>query len=119
MPCTDFIAEYPQYVENHNAMDFLSNDGGKTYNLCHCTSCPPIFFSQASTLQNEVWSNFEIADMNFWRSEAYTTFFEYLETKGGFYYEVNVRFFVTGSLLIQSPYLRDGGMRYVAPVEYF
>ncbi|GAW10328.1 glycosyltransferase family 15 protein [Lentinula edodes] len=65
----DFIGEYPQYVENHNAMDFLSNDGGKTYNLCH------------------FWSNFEIADMNFWRSEAYTAFFEYLETKGGFYYE--------------------------------
>ncbi|KAJ3786260.1 glycosyltransferase family 15 protein [Lentinula aff. detonsa] len=65
----DFIAEFPQYVENHNAMDFLSNDGGKTYNLCH------------------FWSNFEIADMNFWRSEAYIAFFEYLETKGGFYYE--------------------------------
>ncbi|KAJ3732980.1 glycosyltransferase family 15 protein [Lentinula guzmanii] len=31
--------------------------------------------------------NFEIADMNFWRSEAYIAFFEYLETKGGFYYE--------------------------------
>jgi alpha 1,2-mannosyltransferase len=65
----DFIAEYPHYLENHNAMDFLSNDGGKTYNLCH------------------FWSNFEIADMDFWRSEAYTAFFEYLETKGGFYYE--------------------------------
>ncbi|KIK57814.1 glycosyltransferase family 15 protein [Collybiopsis luxurians FD-317 M1] len=65
----EFIDEYPHYVENHNAMDFLSNDGGKTYNLCH------------------FWSNFEIADMEFWRSEAYTAFFDYLELKGGFYYE--------------------------------
>ncbi|KAF9069601.1 glycosyltransferase family 15 protein [Rhodocollybia butyracea] len=65
----DFIAEYPQYVENHNAMDFLSNDGGKSYNLCH------------------FWSNFEIADMDFWRTEAYTAYFNYLEQKGGFYYE--------------------------------
>ncbi len=36
----------------------------------------------------EVWSNFEIADMDFWRGEAYQKFFDYLESKGGFYYEV-------------------------------
>ena len=51
-------------------LDFLSNDNGTHYNLCH------------------FWSNFEIADMDFWRGEAYTKFFEYLESKGGFYYEV-------------------------------
>jgi len=26
--------------------------------------------------------------MEFWRSEAYTKFFDFLESKGGFYYEV-------------------------------
>lgn len=36
-----------------------------------------------------VWSNFEIADMDFWRSEAYMKYFEYLDSKGGFYYEVS------------------------------
>ena len=35
-----------------------------------------------------VWSNFEIADMDFWRGEAYTKYFEYLDETGGFYYEV-------------------------------
>ena len=35
-----------------------------------------------------VWSNFEIADMNFWRGEAYSKFFDYLDATGGFYYEV-------------------------------
>jgi hypothetical protein len=40
-----------------------------------------------------VWSNFEIADMDFWRSEAYTAFFEYLDSKGGFYYEVSLSLF--------------------------
>lgn len=35
-----------------------------------------------------VWSNFEIADMSFWRGEAYTKFFAYLDEQGGFYYEV-------------------------------
>ncbi|KAJ7774840.1 glycosyltransferase family 15 protein [Mycena metata] len=65
----EFIEEYPQFIEPQNSMEFVSNDGGIKYNLCH------------------YWSNFEIADMNFWRGEAYTTFFEYLEEKGGFYYE--------------------------------
>lgn len=34
------------------------------------------------------WSNFEIADLDFWRGEAYEAFFAHLEAKGGFYYEV-------------------------------
>jgi alpha 1,2-mannosyltransferase len=34
-----------------------------------------------------VWSNFEIGDLDFWRSEAYTKYFEHLDSKGGFYYE--------------------------------
>ncbi|KAG1753470.1 glycosyltransferase family 15 protein [Suillus lakei] len=65
----NFIAEYPQYVSPDNSMDFLSDNAGDSYNMCH------------------FWSNFEIADMDFWRSEAYTKFFEYLEKTGGFYYE--------------------------------
>jgi len=65
----EFMHKYPQYVAENNSMNFLSDDGGHSYNLCH------------------FWSNFEIADMDFWRSEAYTKYFEYLESKGGFYYE--------------------------------
>jgi alpha 1,2-mannosyltransferase len=70
----DFIAEHPQYVSPDNSMDFLSDNAGDSYNMCH------------------FWSNFEIADMDFWRSEAYTKFFEYLENTGGFYYEVFSRY---------------------------
>ena len=33
------------------------------------------------------WSNFEIADLEFWRGPAYTAFFDYLDKRGGFYYE--------------------------------
>jgi len=55
-----------------------------------------------------VWSNFEIGDLELWRGEAYSKFFEYvgiiycslkhflillsnsyLDEKGGFHYEVN------------------------------
>lgn len=38
------------------------------------------------------WSNFEIGDLDFWRGEAYSEYFEYLESKGGFYYEVRILF---------------------------
>lgn len=39
-----------------------------------------------------VWSNFEIGDLNFWRGEAYGKFFDFLDSKGGFYYEVRMIF---------------------------
>lgn len=48
-----------------------------------------------------VWSNFEIADMNFWRAPAYTAFFDYLDSTGGFYYEVcNTHYSMGFSLLL-------------------
>lgn len=33
------------------------------------------------------WSNFEIASLDFWRSEAYTAYFNHLDRAGGFFYE--------------------------------
>ena len=50
-------------------LDFVSNNGGYSYNLCH------------------FWSNFEIGDLNFLRGEAYSQFFDYLDQSGGFFYE--------------------------------
>ena len=34
-----------------------------------------------------VWSNFEIGDLDFFRSKAYATFFEHLDASGNFFYE--------------------------------
>ncbi|KAG9048688.1 alpha 1,2-mannosyltransferase 2.4.1 [Tulasnella sp. UAMH 9824] len=65
----EFIQKYPQHIPKGNALRFLSEDGGATYNGCH------------------FWSNFEIADLNFWRSPAYMDFFNHLDQAGGFYYE--------------------------------
>ncbi|KAJ2921879.1 hypothetical protein H1R20_g15219, partial [Candolleomyces eurysporus] len=64
----EFMKRHPEYIAEDNAFGFMSPDGDK-YNLCH------------------FWSNFEIADMDFWRGPAYTAFFEYLDSQGGFYYE--------------------------------
>ncbi|KDQ22950.1 glycosyltransferase family 15 protein [Pleurotus ostreatus PC15] len=65
----DYMGKHPEYVAKDNAMDYLSDNGGETYNRCH------------------FWSNFQIADMDMWRGEAYQSFFDYLDKKGGFYYE--------------------------------
>ncbi|KAK9897839.1 glycosyltransferase family 15 protein [Cystobasidium minutum MCA 4210] len=64
-----FMKEYPQHIPAQNAMPFLSDDGGETYNRCH------------------FWSNFEIGSLGLWRSQAYLDFFEYLDKAGGFFYE--------------------------------
>ncbi|OBZ75120.1 Glycolipid 2-alpha-mannosyltransferase 2 [Grifola frondosa] len=66
---TEFIRENPDFLPKDNAMSFISDDGGETYNNCH------------------FWSNFEIGDLDLWRGEAYSKFFDYLDQKGGFYYE--------------------------------
>lgn len=65
----EFIAKYPQYIVEDNLMEFISDNGGKSYNTCH------------------FWTNFEIASLDFWRSEAYRTYFDFLDHKGGFFYE--------------------------------
>ncbi|PGH35687.1 alpha 1,2-mannosyltransferase [[Emmonsia] crescens] len=64
-----FMEKYPQHIAENNNMEFVSQDGGKSYNLCH------------------FWSNFEIGDLNWLRSQAYLDYFEILDKDGGFFYE--------------------------------
>lgn len=45
------------------------NDDGDGWNFCH------------------FWSNFEIADMDFFRSDEYRGYFDMLDQSGGFYFE--------------------------------
>ena len=75
-------------------MNFLSDNGGESYNLCHCACLSPSLPLNRRRIYIAVlvWSNFEIADMDFWRGPAYTAFFEFLESRGGFYYEVRLPF---------------------------
>lgn len=42
----EFIKENPEFLAKPNMIDFLSNDGGNTYNLCH------------------FWSNFEVRSIS-------------------------------------------------------
>ena len=72
-----FLAAHPEYLHENNAMDWLTdnkrrpdvNAKANGYSTCH------------------FWSNFEIGDMNFWRSQAYEDYFNHLDRAGGFFYE--------------------------------
>lgn len=77
----EYLEQFGDDVDmGNNAYDFITDSGiiGKfspiidsntDYNLCH------------------FWSNFEIGDLNFFRSDRYKRFFDFLDSKGGFYYE--------------------------------
>ncbi|KAK3679738.1 putative mannosyltransferase ktr4 [Recurvomyces mirabilis] len=64
-------------MAQNNAMDWLVDKAARPdhnikangYSTCH------------------FWSNFEIADMSFFRSPAYEAYFEHLDRAGGFFYE--------------------------------
>ncbi|POS84489.1 glycosyl transferase [Erysiphe pulchra] len=64
-----FIKAHPEHISEGNSMGFLSDDGGKNYNHCH------------------MWSNFEIGNLDWLRSNAYLDYFESLDQDGGFFYE--------------------------------
>lgn len=55
--------------KSHNRPNDFHLDAPGEYNMCH------------------FWSNFEIANLNFFRSEQYQRYFEYLDAAGGFFYE--------------------------------
>ena len=73
----EFLAQHPEYIHPNNALNWLTDVKNRPghyreangYSTCH------------------FWSNFEIGDMNFWRSRAYEDYFEHLDRAGGFFYE--------------------------------
>ncbi|QLQ78199.1 hypothetical protein HG537_0A04460 [Torulaspora globosa] len=65
----EFFQKTPQYIADKNNAKFVTDDDGSSYNLCH------------------FWSNFEIANLRFYRSDAYEQYFQHLDNKGGFFYE--------------------------------
>lgn len=64
-----FMKDYPQHIVPDNSMAWLSDDGGDTYNRCH------------------FWSNFEIGNLDWLRSQSYQDYFNFLDKEGGFFYE--------------------------------
>ncbi|KAI8976175.1 nucleotide-diphospho-sugar transferase [Pilobolus umbonatus] len=69
----DFMAKYPQHIvptnDSESLMEWITDDGGETYNLCH------------------FWSNFELGSLEWLRSQPYIDYFNHLDQAGGFFYE--------------------------------
>jgi hypothetical protein len=76
----EFFEKHPEYIAKENSLSFVTDksqlrkddlifDTPYAYNLCH------------------FWSNFEIANLNFFRSQPYLDYFNHLDQSGGFFYE--------------------------------
>ncbi|KXN72200.1 glycosyltransferase family 15 protein [Conidiobolus coronatus NRRL 28638] len=61
--------EVAKTIPKYNAIKFLREKEGDDYNSCH------------------FWSNFEIGNLNVFRSKLYLDFFDHLDKSGGFFYE--------------------------------
>jgi mannosyltransferase len=72
-----FLAQHPEYLHPNNAMPWLTDSQRR-----------PIHNQQANGYSTcHFWSNFEIGDLKFWRSQAYEDYFNWLDRAGGFFYE--------------------------------
>jgi alpha 1,2-mannosyltransferase len=59
---------FPHRVDE-TIFNFVTADDGESYNGCH------------------FWTNFEIARLDLWHTEAYQAMFNFLDRSGGFFYE--------------------------------
>lgn len=73
----EFLAEHPDYVHPNNALKWLTDSANRPGHTAKANGYSTCHF----------WSNFEIADMNFWRSRKYKDYFDHLDRAGGFFYE--------------------------------
>lgn len=85
----NFIQEHPEYLAENNGWKFLTTDEGRTYTNCHFVSWT---FLKRREEEIELtrgiqWSNFEIASLDTWRKGGYPEYFDFLDSKGGFFYE--------------------------------
>ncbi|EEB05580.1 alpha-1,2-mannosyltransferase [Schizosaccharomyces japonicus yFS275] len=65
----EFLGQHPSALAPNNLWNWISSLNGTEYSMCH------------------FWSNFEIADLEFFKSDIYNAYFDFLDKKGGFFYE--------------------------------
>ncbi|KAJ1804969.1 alpha-1,2-mannosyltransferase ktr1, partial [Coemansia sp. RSA 2599] len=63
-----WMLENPQFIPDQGFMSWVVDEKAE-YTYCH------------------FWSNFEIVNLSFYRSEAYQSYFDHLDRAGGFFYE--------------------------------
>lgn len=72
-----FVEKNPQYLNVNGAYEWLKENGQKPRNFEITNGYSTCHF----------WTNFEITNLEFLRSEAYEKYMDFLENSGGFYYE--------------------------------
>ncbi|CAL9731828.1 probable mannosyltransferase Yur1p [Monosporozyma unispora] len=87
----DTVAEYIKFDQDKSITNRDINMSTNAYNFITDKSqigeFGPVTGSNSDYNLCHFWSNFEIGDLNFFRSDKYIKFFEYLDQSGGFYYE--------------------------------
>ncbi|AET40891.1 putative mannosyltransferase Ecym_7035 [Eremothecium cymbalariae DBVPG len=73
----DFLQKNPQHLHKNGAFEWLKENAQKPDNF-------EITFGYSTC---HFWTNFELIDLKFLRSEAYESYVKYLDDSGGFYYE--------------------------------
>lgn len=76
---TAFLEEHPSYA--------LSPDENSYYWLTDSVARPDHTKAANGYSTCHFWSNFEIGDLDFWRSQTYVDYFDYLDQTGNFFYE--------------------------------
>jgi len=74
-----FAKANPQYLPANNSLKYLATDQTRDRKM---SDNPPPEYNNC-----HFWSNFEVGDLNFWRGEAYSKYFDHLDKTGGFFYE--------------------------------
>ncbi|CAI4037433.1 hypothetical protein SMKI_02G3080 [Saccharomyces mikatae IFO 1815] len=72
-----FVEEHPDYLNANGAFGWLKDNSQNPDNYEYTQGYSTCHF----------WTNFEIVDLDFLRSEPYEQYMQYLEEKKGFYYE--------------------------------
>ncbi|VVT53955.1 uncharacterized protein SAPINGB_P003834 [Magnusiomyces paraingens] len=69
--------------------NFLASNNAAQFILDKSTVRPDDYYVQSKSKYNlcHFWSNFEIGNLNFFRSELYLKYFDFLDKRGGFFYE--------------------------------
>ena len=73
----DFLKENPEYINEQGSFDWIKENMQKPVNFNITEGYSTCHF----------WTNFEITNLDFLRAEPYERYMDYLESKGGFYYE--------------------------------
>ncbi|KAH3663761.1 hypothetical protein OGAPHI_005163 [Ogataea philodendri] len=73
----EYLAANPAALHPNGAYDFLLENQQNPHKTKEANGYSTCHF----------WSNFEIADMDFYRSKPYSDWVSYLDSTGGFYYE--------------------------------